>query len=264
MLDAKNNHVVAFDNLSSIRPELADQICRLATGGGLGRRRLYSDSDDAVFEAQRPIIMNGIPDLATRSDLADRALVLALPPVPPERRISEQELKERTDQALPAAMEHILDAVVLGLGRLPEVRRRVKDNCTHLPRMADFALWGMAVAPGLGWTEEDFLAAYRSNHTLAQDAVLDGDPVAVALLAFMENRPQWKGSATELLTGLQAHRGLDNSWLRTPSALGQHLRRLEPALRSRQIHIESSRSKNHRSWVIRNLGLRGESKPEAA
>jgi hypothetical protein len=261
---AKNNHVVAFDNLSAIRPELADQICRLATGGGLGRRKLYSDSDDAVFDAQRPIIMNGIPDLATRGDLADRALVLALPPVTPERRRSEQDLKERTDQTLPTAMKHILDAMVLGIRRLPEVRRRVTDNRTHLPRMADFALWGMAVAPGIGWTEEDFFAAYRSNHTLAQDAVLDGDPVAVALLAFMEKRLQWKGSATELLAALQAHRGLDNSWPGAASALGQHLRRLEPALHSRQIHIESTRSRNHRSLVIRNLGLRGESKPEAA
>lgn len=31
-----------------------------------------------IFAAQRPIILNGIGDLATRPDLADRALALEL------------------------------------------------------------------------------------------------------------------------------------------------------------------------------------------
>jgi hypothetical protein len=36
---AKNNAVLCFDNLSTISPYLADDLCRLATGGGLGGRR---------------------------------------------------------------------------------------------------------------------------------------------------------------------------------------------------------------------------------
>jgi hypothetical protein len=37
---ARNNHVLAFDNLSAVSAELADSLCRLATGGDIGGRLL--------------------------------------------------------------------------------------------------------------------------------------------------------------------------------------------------------------------------------
>ena len=51
---ARNNHVLAFDNLSSLSGELADSLCRLATGGDIGGRSLYTNDDSAAFAAQRP------------------------------------------------------------------------------------------------------------------------------------------------------------------------------------------------------------------
>ena len=46
---ARANRVLSFDNLSSIRAELADSLCRLATGSEIGGRALYSDHDTASF-----------------------------------------------------------------------------------------------------------------------------------------------------------------------------------------------------------------------
>ena len=40
---ARNNHVLAFDNISSLSGELADSLCRLATGGDIGGRSLYTN-----------------------------------------------------------------------------------------------------------------------------------------------------------------------------------------------------------------------------
>jgi hypothetical protein len=66
---------VCFDNLSHLPQDLADAACRLATGGGFGGRELYSDYDEAVFDATRPLVFNAIPDLgAARPDFLDRAL----------------------------------------------------------------------------------------------------------------------------------------------------------------------------------------------
>ena len=75
---AHNGHMLAFDNLSNLPPWISDALCRLASGGGFAVRRLYSDQDEVLFEAARPIILNGIEDVITRPDFADRAIFLTL------------------------------------------------------------------------------------------------------------------------------------------------------------------------------------------
>ncbi len=89
---ATNGHVLAFDNVSGLPAWLSDTLCRLATGGGFAVRQLYTDQDEVLFDATRPIILNGIEDFVTRPDLADRALFLALEAIPEERRRPEGEL----------------------------------------------------------------------------------------------------------------------------------------------------------------------------
>ena len=75
---ARKRRVLAFDNISSLSSDLADSLCRLATGSEIGGRALFTDHDTATFSACRPIILNGIPDLAARGDLAERAITLRL------------------------------------------------------------------------------------------------------------------------------------------------------------------------------------------
>jgi len=89
---ASNGHVLAFDNVSGLPAWISDTLCRLATGGGFAVRQLYSDQDEVLFNAARPVMLNGIEDIVTRPDLADRALFIALEPIPENRRRSEQEL----------------------------------------------------------------------------------------------------------------------------------------------------------------------------
>jgi hypothetical protein len=79
---ANNGHVLAFDNVSGLRPWISDTFCRLATGGGFAVRQLYTDQDEVLFEAARPVILNGIEDIVERPDLADRAVFLTLEPIP--------------------------------------------------------------------------------------------------------------------------------------------------------------------------------------
>ena len=75
---ASNGHVLAFDNLSGLPPWLSDTLCRLTSGGAFSTRRLFTDQDEILFAAARPLILNGIEDVITRPDLADRALFLTL------------------------------------------------------------------------------------------------------------------------------------------------------------------------------------------
>ncbi|QLG10879.1 hypothetical protein HLB42_08915 [Deinococcus sp. D7000] len=79
---AQAAHVLCYDNLSSIQGWLSDGLCVLSTGGAFTTRTLYSDGDETILKAVRPVIINGIPDLLARPDLAERALTVTLYRIP--------------------------------------------------------------------------------------------------------------------------------------------------------------------------------------
>jgi len=92
MIAANNTHALAFDNVSGVPAWLSDALCRLASGGSLAVRQLYTDDTEVLFEAARPMLLNGIEDVVGRPDLADRAIVLTLPPISEAQRRPEAEL----------------------------------------------------------------------------------------------------------------------------------------------------------------------------
>jgi hypothetical protein len=122
------------ENVSGLPAWISDTLCRLATGGGFAVRQLYTDQDEVLFDAVRPVILNGIEDFVTRPDLADRAVFLTLEPIPEERRRPEGELWAAFEAERPRILGALLDAVVEGLKRLSETL------LPKLPRMADVGL----------------------------------------------------------------------------------------------------------------------------
>ena len=89
MIAANNGYVLAFDNLSGLPNWLSDALCRLATGGSFAVRQLYTDDEEMLFEAARPILLNGIEEVVSRPDLGDRAIFLTLAPDCRDERRSE-------------------------------------------------------------------------------------------------------------------------------------------------------------------------------
>ena len=183
---ASNGHLLCFDNVSGLPAWISDTLCRLATGGGFAVRQLYSDQDEVLFDATRPVILNGIEDIVARPDLADRAIFLTLEAIPEERRRPEDALWEEFKARRPSILGALLDAIVEGLRRLPET------HLPKLPRMADFALWASACESAL-WPTGTFWSAYGGNRDEAVEGVIEADPVATAVRAFMAGRAVWTG-----------------------------------------------------------------------
>src|SRR5262249_27443309 len=119
---AQNSWLVAWDNLSFLQWWLSDALCRLATGGGLSTRRLYTDADEVFFNSTRPAIVNGIEDFVTRGDLIDRCLFLHLPTISETKRKTESDFWASANVSIPAILGALLDAVSGGLRELPAVQ----------------------------------------------------------------------------------------------------------------------------------------------
>ena len=246
-ITAINGQVLAFDNVSGLRAGISDTLCRLATGGGFAVRQLYSDQDEVLFDAARPVILNGIEDIVTRPDLADRAMFLTLEPISEEGRRPEAELWAAFEAERPRILGALLDAVVEGLKRLPETRLE------KLPRMADFALWATACETAL-WPAGTFWSAYCDNRDEVVEDVIDADPVANAVCAIMETRTEWTGTASDLLGDLAeiTDEGVAKSrtWPGNPRALGGRLRRAATFLRKVGIEISFEREGRARTRTI--------------
>jgi hypothetical protein len=200
-------------------------------------RQLYTDQDEVLFEATRPVILNGIEDIVARPDLADRAIFLTLEPIPEERRRPGAELWAAFEVERPRILGALLDAVVGGLKRLPETRLE------GYPRMADFAHWVTAAEPAL-WRPGTFMTAYEGNRAEAVESVIDSDPIASSLRKFMVGREQWAGTATELLgelTGVAGERTTRSKEWPGSNKLKGRLTRAAPLLRKVGIGIEFDR-----------------------
>jgi hypothetical protein len=244
---ASNGHVLAFDNVSGLPGWISDTLCRLATGGGFAVRQLYTDQDEVLFDAARPVILNGIEEIVTRPDLADRAVFLTLEPISEERRRPEQELWASFEAERPRILGVLLDAVVEGLKRLPGTRLE------RLPRMADFALWATACETAL-WSAGTFWSAYCGNREEAVEGVIDADPIAAAVRAVMTTRTVWTGTASELLGALGETAGervaKSKTWPDGPRALAGRLRRAATFLRKIGIEISFGREGRARTRTI--------------
>ena len=48
----------------------------------------YTDDDEVLFQAARPLLVNGIEDIISRADLADRGVFLTLAPIGEQQRRS--------------------------------------------------------------------------------------------------------------------------------------------------------------------------------
>ncbi len=241
---ASNAHVMSFDNLSGLPSWISDTLCRLSTGGGFTTRTLYSDADETIFDAMRPILLNGIVDIISRPDLAERTVFLTLHPIAEGDRRSESEINAAVAAAGGGILGVLLDAVARGLRRLPGTR------LARLPRMADFALWAVACGDGFLWPEGGFMDAFDANRARAVEDVIENDPVANAIRALMdaergEGRLAWMGNAQALLGRLAAIAGegaaRSRGWPASPRALSGAVARCATFLRT--IGIEVSHSK---------------------
>jgi hypothetical protein len=114
------------------------------------------------------------------------------------------------------------------LARALQIKRTVRLN--DLPRMADFAMWGEAIAQAMGYKDLEFIHAYYDNIGKQNIEAIENHPLGQAIARFIEEKQEFlKGSPLEILEQLEifAH----NSKIKTdhrlwPKAANSLTRRL--------------------------------------
>lgn len=240
-----------YDNISSLPDSVSDILCRTVTGEGFSKRELYSDDEDVIYQFRRCIGLNGVNVVARKPDLLDRSILLGLEPIAATERRSEEEFWKGFEEVQPQLVGAIFDVLAGAIALRDSIQLLAK------PRMADFALWGCAIARALGNSERDFLAAFDNNCDARNEEALQASPIAIMVVELMETRHQWEGTASDLLAELKAladdHRvdAQGRGWPRAPQSLSRQLNEVRPNLAAVGIAVATRRDCRHRLVTIR-------------
>lgn len=250
-LTCDRHAVLAWDNISHLSRQEADFFCRVITGGGTERRRLYTDKDAVIFTYRRSVMLNGLEIPSNRPDLLDRCIVMWMDRL--RTTLPEGVLATRFAEALPSILGGVLDL----LARTMAV---VKD----LPmaqnfRMADFAHWGQAVAIAAGKNIADFNAAYDGAIDTQAWQVIEQTPLAQAVLASMVDTMRGTPQALYLkLTAFAKSQGIIDGKRHWPGAahiMSTQFQELVPIFRRVGVDAkQENRTKSNRGcWSFARL-----------
>ena len=247
-----HNYVCFFDNISFIPPWISDQLCRAVTGSGFTKRELYSDDNDVIYNFRRCLGFNGINLAATKADLLDRGIIMALERIPESKRLKDTEVKTRFAAIKPKLLGYIFDIVA----KVLQVKKNGGIDIKVYPRMADFAEIGEIISRGMGYQENEFLDAYHKNINILTDEAIEAHPVAIAVVRFMKDRSGWAGTVTQLYQEIEATANdsridtYGKMWPKSASILSRRINEVRTILRSTGITIENY-------LVDTSTGLRG-------
>jgi len=245
---AQRSHLLPFDNVSKMPAEMSDAICRLSTGGYYGTRMLYTDDDEMLFRAIRPVWISGINNVVWKSDLIDRTIFLNLEPI--SARKTRADFAAAFELVRPKIFGLLLSIAAHGMRRFSKT-----PNDPAGPRMADFDKFSRA-CESFAWKPGTFRAAYNANRLAFKSNIVKYDLVANAISYLMDFEKEWHGSATELYEQLDEAAGKldgynDSSFPAAPNALTRKLRLIAPIMRQvRGIDIRTDDRTNAAREVV--------------
>jgi energy-coupling factor transporter ATP-binding protein EcfA2 len=255
---AQHRHVVALDNISKLKRWQSDALSVIATGGGIEKRKLFTDFELATIDTMNPIIMNGIEISGMGSDLLDRSILLEME-APEERRGEGEFWSDVYD-----VRAEIIGAICTLAAGAVKRRSDVNLSTDEMTRMADFAEWLKALTPTLqqvdGLEDIDPLEIYQSNRETAGRGALEQDVFGSVLVEFLEDQQaetnglMWKGSAGDLLDALDQYADesatSSSNFPGSAVAIGKRMKRVKTTLEKVGISHEKQRSRSGRHHLF--------------
>lgn len=236
VIAATNAWLCSYDNISTVPDWLSDALCRISTGGGFSTRTLYENTEETIFAAKRPILLNGIGEIANKGDLLDRAVLISLKPIPKEKRKTEAEFWREFENDYVSIFSGLLGVVVAALKSIDSTELK------NYPRMADFAQWATAAETAFGFKNKAFIKAFEENQKSGNYIALEGSPFAETIQKFAADNESFEGNLQEFLNALDKYttEEIKKSKLypKSPRGVRSKIERINPNLRAIGISIE--------------------------
>ncbi len=198
-----HNYVAYYDNVRGTPDWLSDEACKAVTGVGQTKRKLFTDDDDIVYEYKRCLGFNGINLALTEPDALDRSLMIDLETIDKSKSKQESEIIADFQSLRSDLLGYIFDILVKALQIKPTLRLQ------NLPRMADFAIWGEAIARAMGYQNMEFLNAYYENIGKQNVEAVESNILGQTVLKFIDSwyekaGDHWYDSTSKLLEELNS------------------------------------------------------------
>lgn len=221
----RNSFCLAFDNVSFISHKMSDALCVISTGtGAQGGRALYTNAEESAVRVCRPIAMNGIPDVIERGDLVDRSIHIHLPRIAPNERRDDFEYWTEFNALHGKMLGALLNAARVAMAGYSSVKLEEK------PRMSAFAVWVVAAEQAFGWEPGKIMDIYKRNRGKAESDMLEFHGMASAIMKLMQERKEFSGTYSALMSDLMLRLGPGESLPKTSHSFAAELRRIRPAL----------------------------------
>ena len=244
-LALEHQAVLVLDNLGQLSAQQSNRLCRAVTGFGYLKTRGHHAGEAEVIGTRRPIIITGLDLPSHAPDWLDRTVAIRLETRPPEMCAQEMRImnKFRADQG------KMLGLVLELLSRSLTAHRKL-PQMYNFPRMADYAAIGMALMTVFHQPPEQFLRILAANAGQLNHELLNQDPTALALQAFMSDKSEWSGSIADLAQQLTEPRGGKFY----PVPLGKKIRILQPSLLQFGLALSFDRTRFNCTLQIKKQG----------
>jgi energy-coupling factor transporter ATP-binding protein EcfA2 len=247
---ANSNYVVSLDNLSGIRKSFSDLLCTIATGTSHITRRHYTNKEMSVISMKRPVILNGIEDIASRDDLVRRSVILELLRIEDGSVSDDAEVMNNFRKDVPVIFGALCTGLMMALKNIDTVQI---NNITSMSR---FCRWSGAAMPAFNWTADMFMEGYHDNLKRSYIAVLDTSPFTAAIMKMFEDKSDidWNGTPDEFREYLEMVMR-DNPiirskyWVKSAKGVMNIIRRSRKALEKVGITIETYKSGGNKTRV---------------
>jgi putative DNA primase/helicase len=237
-VSARDNHLLAYDDVQTVSAWLGAAICKLSKGTAFSDCR--GGREQVLFAGARPVILVGNDEMLLNPELISRALVVRL-----DRRSKFASSVGRDFKDLAKMRGALLDIVSHGLGRWDglDIPDPIRDY--------EFEKW-IAACELPRWGFGAFQPAYEANVSDGQVDLVELDPFLMAFGDYMTKTKTFRGTAGQLLQELNATGSIakGNRWPKNSRALSGRLRRDAKLLSEIEIEFDIKEGRNRDRLIV--------------
>ncbi len=242
ILSFHNRYCICFDNVSKIDQTKSDILCKAVTGDGNAKRKLYTDSDEIIYDYKRKIILNGISPNLEFPDLVDRTIIYVTEKISEDERITEEEFNKKFYVLLPLVLGQIFQTLSDAMKIYDSVKTEIKSP----PRMADFTVWGECISQMLGYEPLSFCNYYKDKIKLHSLDTNESYPIISIVEDILKNIDHYEETVPEFYNAVKTRAELEcidiNSrhvnFPKAPNKIKEHITRLKQNFRTIGLEID--------------------------